>query len=339
MTLHNLPGCYARIVLLRPAVYLLLALAVSSVACGQAPPITGDTISPSTSNLPRFEVGLQMTQIRTYCVGTTDETCEIPSFALGLNGTWNVKRFLAIDANYVVTPSAGTGSTTAYGGRISELMAGVRVEARAKRYGYYIEAQPGYLRWSNVITGVNGRNPDSVFFDSGSVTHFISDVGLGVEFSPSSRIHVRGELADLIYRYSSQSWVNDFQPSVSVNYGLGKSLSWASPQYDDRNPFFTTLNDALLAGSALAISADAITTQRFIASGYREGDPLARPLVKYGWSGQVAASALELGAETLAMYRLHRIRHHWIERILPVGVATTHAVLAYNNTKISDKSP
>jgi hypothetical protein len=242
-----------------------------------------------------------MTQIRTYCVGTTDETCEIPSFALGLNGTWNVKRFLAIDANYVVTPSAGTGSTTAYGGRISELMAGVRVEARAKRYGYYIEAQPGYLRWSNVITGVNGRNPDSVFFDSGSVTHFISDVGLGVEFSPSSRIHVRGELADLIYRYSSQSWVNDFQPSVSVNYGLGKSLSWASPQYDDRNPFFTTLNDALLAGSALAISADAITTQRFIASGYREGDPLARPLVKYGWSGQVAASALELGAETLAM--------------------------------------
>jgi hypothetical protein len=117
------------------------------------------------------------------------------------------------------------------------------------------------------------------------------------------------------------------------------SLSWASPQYDDRNPFFTTLNDALLAGSALAISADAITTQRFIASGYREGDPLARPLVKYGWSGQVAASALELGAETLAMYGLHRIRHHWIERILPVGVATTHAVLAYNNTKISDKSP
>jgi ribosome biogenesis protein Nip4 len=44
-------------------------------------------------------------------------------------------------------------------------------------------------------------------------------------------------------------------------------------------------------------------------------------------------------AETLAMYGLHRIRHHWIERLLPVGVATTHAVLAYNNTKFSDKSP
>jgi hypothetical protein len=310
------------------------------MALGQAPPAAGNSVPPVIFGLPRFEVGLQTAQIRTYCVGTTDETCEIPSFALGLNGTWNFKRFLAIDANYVVTPSAGTVSTNVYGGRISELMAGVRMETRAKHYGYFVEAQPGYLRWHNVITGVSYPTPQTFAFDYGSVTHFISDVGLGVEYSPSSRIHIRGEMADLIYRYSSQSWVNDFQPSVSVSYGLGPSLHWASPVYDGaRHPFFTSLNDTLLAGSALAISADAITTQRFIARGYRESDPLARPLVRYGWSGQIAASSLELGAETLAMYGLHRIRHHWIERLLPVGEATTHAVLAYNNTKFSDRSP
>jgi hypothetical protein len=310
------------------------------MAFGQTPSAAGNSVSPVISGLPRFEVGLQTAQVRTYCVGTTDETCEIPSFALGLSGTWNVKRFLAIDANYVVTPSAGTASTNAYGGRISELMAGVRMEARAKHYGYFIEAQPGYLRWHNVITGVYNPTPDSFAFGFGSVTHFISDVGLGMEYSPSSRIHIRGELADLIYRYSSQSSVNDFQPSISISYGLGKSLSWASPgDAGARHPFFTPLNDTLLVGSGLAISADAITTQRFIARGHREGDPLARPLVKYGWSGQIAASSLELGAETFAMYGLNRIRHHWIERLLPVGVATTHAVLAYNNTKFSDKSP
>jgi hypothetical protein len=327
-------------VLLRPAVFLSLALAVSSMASGQASSAVGNSVSPVISGIPRFEVGLQTAQIRTYCVGTTDETCEIPSFAAGPSGTWNVRRFLAIDANYVVTPSAGTASSNNYGGRISELMAGVRLEARARHYGYFIEAQPGYLRWHNVITGVYYPTPQSFAFDFGSVTHFISDVGLGMEYSPSSRIHIRGELTDLIYRYSSQSWVNYFQPSISVSYGLGTSLHWASPVYDGaRHHFFTPLNDTLLAGSALAISADAITTQRFIARGRREGDPLARPLVKYGWSGQIAASVLELGAETLAMYGLHRIRHHWIERLLPVGVATTHAVLAYNNTRFSDKSP
>ena len=129
--------------LLRPAVFLSLALAVSSMAFGQAPPAAGNSVSPAISSLPRFEAGLQTAQIRTNCVGTTNETCEIPSFALGLSSTWNVKRFLAIDANYVTTPSAETASTNADGGRIFELLSGVRMEARAKHYGYFIEAQPG----------------------------------------------------------------------------------------------------------------------------------------------------------------------------------------------------
>ena len=339
MSLHNISRWYAPTMPLRRALCLSFALAVSSMAPGQAPPAAGNSDSPAISRLPRLEVGLQTTQIRTNCVGTTDETCDLPSFAVGPIATWNLKRFLAIDANYVVTPSAGTASTNAYGGRISELVAGVRLEARARHYGYFIEAQPGYLRWQHVITGVYYPTPQSFAFDFGSATHFITNVGPGVEYSPSSRIHIRGQLADLIYRYSSQSWVNDFQPSITVSYGLGRSLSWASPAYDTApHPFFTPLNDTLLAGSALAASADAITTQRFVARGYREGDPLARPLVKYGWSGQIAATSLELGAETLAMYGLHRIRQHWIERLLPVGVAATHAVLAYNNTKFSDKS-
>lgn len=249
-----------------------------------------------------------------------------------------MRRFLALDASYLVTPSSGSGSTNLYGGRISELLAGARVEARTKHYGFFLEAQSGYLRWSNVITAVYHPTPTSFAFDFGAETHFIGDVGPGVEYSPSSRVHIRGELTDLILHYTGPSWANDFQPSISVSYGLGPSRSWASPAYDGtRHPFFTPLNDVLLFGSALAISADAITTQRLIARGYREGDPLARPLVKYGWSGQVTASSLELGGETLGMYGLHRMGKHWIERLLPVGIAATHAVLAYNNTKVSDR--
>jgi hypothetical protein len=319
---------------------LSLALAVSSMIYGQARQVAGN-VPPVMSGFPRFELGLQTAQIRTNCVGTTDPTCELPSFALGPSGTWNIKRFIAIDASYLITPSAGEASTDAYGGRISELLAGIRLEARARHYGYFVEAQPGYLRWHKVITKVNYQPGFPPFtFDFGSVTHFIGEVGPGVEYSPSPRVHIRGELTDLIYRYSGQAWINYFQPSVGVSYGLGKSIPWTSPVYDGaRHPFFTPLNDILLTGSALAVSADAITTQRFVSHGYRERDPLARPLVKYGWSGQIAVSSLELGAETLGMYGLHRIGHLWLERPLPVGVASAHAVLAYNNTKVSGKPP
>lgn len=325
--------------LLRPIACLLLTVGMSLVVSGQTAHVAGDSVSPLPSGFQRFDFGLQAVQIRTNCVGTRATRCVIPSFALGPSGTWNAKRFLAIDASFVVTPSSGSGYTAGYGGRISEILAGARLEARAQHYGYFIGAQPGYLRWSKIVTGVYYPTPYSYAFDYGSETHFISDVGAGMEYSPTSRIHIRGGLTDLIYRYSRQSWINYFQPSITVSYGLGKSIPWNPPLYDSaRHPFLTPLNGVLLAGSALAISADAITTQRFIAHGQREEDPLARPLVKYGWSGQIAASSLELTGETFAVYGLHRIGHRWLERFLPIGVASTHAVLAYNNTKVSDKS-
>jgi hypothetical protein len=83
------------------------------------------------------------------------------------------------------------------------------------------------------------------------------------------------------------------------------------------------------------MTADAITTQRFISRGQIEGDPLARPLVKYGWSGQISLEALEAGAEISGMYGLHRIGKHWLERLVPMSISTAHAIFAYGNDRIS----
>ena len=95
--------------------------------------------------------------------------------------------------------------------------------------------------------------------------------------------------------------------------------------------FFDPTNIALLTVSVLGMTTDGITTQRGIAQGRGEGDPLARPLVKYGWSGQISIEALEIGVEIAGMYGLHRTGHHWIERAVPLGIALTHAILAYEN--------
>jgi len=85
----------------------------------------------------------------------------------------------------------------------------------------------------------------------------------------------------------------------------------------------------------LGITTDSNTIQRFISHGLVVRAPLARALVKYGWSGQVAASGLEMTGVVLGMYGLHRMHHRWIERLLPVGVGVTHGILAYNNATVS----
>jgi hypothetical protein len=81
------------------------------------------------------------------------------------------------------------------------------------------------------------------------------------------------------------------------------------------------------------MTADAITTQRFISRGKIESAPIARPFVKYGWSGQISIEALETGAEISAMYGLHRIRHHWLEKLIPISLSTAHAIFAYGSDR------
>lgn len=288
------------------------------------------------TGLRRYEIGIKTADIRTLCVGSNYD-CPVPSFAIGVGGAINFTPHLALDTDFLITPSDSISAADFYGGHASEFLTGIRGEIRARHYGFYLEAQPGMFRWSHVISQVIYPTPTTFAFKYGTSTHFVSSVGAGAEYSPSNRIHVRIEVADLIYRYSSEDWLNNLQPSVGVFYSLGKPISWNPPVYNPSKnpPFVSPVNLVLLTGSTLAMTADAITTQRFISHGDREGDPFARPLVKYGWSGEIAAMSIELSGETLTMYGLHRMGHPWIERMVPVCLAITHGIFAYNNTKLS----
>jgi hypothetical protein len=316
-------------------VTLSLIWAIAQLAHGQnarVPP-TADT------GLQRFEVGVQTADIRTGCIG--QRRCYLPSFGLGVGGTLNLSQHFALDSNYLITPSGNEGSTDVDGGRASELLAGARAEARGKHYGFFLKAQPGFFDWSHVITQVAVISPTRATFAFGHRTYFASDVGAGFEYSPAARIHIRAEFTDLVLRYSGGSWTNNFQPSAAVYYGLGRSLAWKPPIYDAKkaHPFDSPTNLVLIGGGLLASTADAITTQRFLAHGHREGVPFARPLVKYGWSGEIAFMSLEMSGEVAGMYGLHRLGQHWVERVVPVSLAITHGVFAYNNSKASSRPP
>ena len=294
----------------------------------------------SYAGLRRFEFGAETADIRTGCIGRPGE-CRIPSFGLGAVSSRILNSHFAVDADFLMTPAASQGATNVDGGRASEILGGIRAETRARHYGYFLTAKAGSFEWSRVITGVTTDPHGMIRLQEGPAVHFVSEVGAGFEYSPSSRVHIRGSVTDLIYRYSGQSWLNYLQPALGTYYGFGNPLAWRPPVYDvgRAHPFFDWGNGVLVTGALLANTADAITTQRWIAEGYEEGDPFARPLVKYGWSGQIVAMGLETTLEVLGMYGLHRLGRHWIERMVPAGIATAHGVFAYGNAEDPQHTP
>jgi hypothetical protein len=66
---------------------------------------------------------------------------------------------------------------------------------------------------------------------------------------------------------------------------------------------------------AAQITADAITTQIGLNRGFREVNPVLRPLVKKGTAGEAAATVLGFGAGLGAVYLLHATHHYRAERI------------------------
>jgi hypothetical protein len=308
-----------------------LALVARRPLPAQPPPPAPVPAAPEDTSLRRFELGLNTADVRTFCVGQKD--CYLPAFSVGAAAAFNASPHFAFDTSLNLTARAGPGSSDLAGGRALEFLAGVRGGIRARRYGYYLKAQPGLLYWSHVITQTVYSTPTTFSFLFGGRTRFVTDVGGGMEVSLTPRIRLRGEFTDLLMRYSKTSWLNDLQPAAGVCVGLGKSIDWKPPVYNPAaaHPFFDKPNILLLTVSVLGMTADGITTQRGIARGRGEGDPLARPLVKYGWSGQISIEALEIGVEVAGMYGLHRTGHHRIERAVPLGIALTHAILAYEN--------
>ena len=290
---------------------------------------------PSDTGLRRFELGIQTADVRTGCIGSA-VSCPLPSFALGAGGTMNLNQHFSLDANFLITPQSASYITNTFGGHASELLLGARAEVRARHYGFFLKAQPGYFSWSHLITGVAYPTPSNFVFSYGRRTYFGTDAGAGIEYSPSARIHLRGEVTELILHEGGSGWTNNLQPSAGIYYGLGKQIQWKPFVYEAKRAhrFGDAPNLFLLTVNVLAVTADAITTQRGLTQGDREGDPFARPLVKYGWSGEISAMALEIGAETLGMYGLHRLGQHRVERLVPVSLAVVHGIFAYNNTNV-----
>src|SRR2546427_10640055 len=87
------------------------------------------------------------------------------------------------------------------------------------------------------------------------------------------------------------------------------------PDAPSTRRFWSAENKIDLSIFAVQLTADAITTQRGLSEGFREVNPLIRPLVTRGVAGQATASALSFGAGLGTVYLLHVTHHYRAERI------------------------
>ena len=109
------------------------------------------------------------------------------------------------------------------------------------------------------------------------------------------------------------------------------SSSSALPDAPSQQPFWTVENNVNLGILAGLVAADAITTQRGLNEGFRETNPVMRPFVTRGSSGEAVGSALGFGAGMGTVYLLHHMHHYKAERITMRLMVCGEAAVVGNN--------
>jgi len=107
--------------------------------------------------------------------------------------------------------------------------------------------------------------------------------------------------------------------------------SSALPDAPSQRPFWTFENGVNVSILAGLVAVDAFTTQRGLNQGLREVNPIMRPFVTRGATGEAAGSALGFGAGTGIVYLLHRSHHYRAERITMRLIVAGEAGFVANN--------
>jgi len=106
-----------------------------------------------------------------------------------------------------------------------------------------------------------------------------------------------------------------------------------NPVPDAPNPqkFWSKENKIDFSIFAGQIAVDAITTQQGLNNGFREANPVMRPLVTRGVAGEAAASALGFGFGVGTTYLLHRTHHYKAERLAARTMLAVESGFVANN--------
>lgn len=146
---------------------------------------------------PKFEVAGEFTTLE-----RPDFTGRITDPGFGGRFTYNLNRVFSLEAAGYFFPKGC--SNCRQNGRVTEVLAGVKVGKRFESWGIFAKARPGFVSYSegdfDVVPTAGGFR-----IERNALNGFATDVGAVLEFYPSKRIVTRFDVGDTIIHIPSRT--------------------------------------------------------------------------------------------------------------------------------------
>lgn len=157
-------------------------------------------VHSQSQDVPKFEVAAEFSTLErdNFSGKTTD-----PGF--GGRFTYNINRVFSVEAAGYFFPKECFGCDRA--GRVTEVLAGVKVGKRFDNWGIFAKARPGVVHLSGfegIVTCLSLICPFPIEPFRANRNHFATDIGGVVEFYPSKRIVTRFDAGDTIIHFRQQ---------------------------------------------------------------------------------------------------------------------------------------
>jgi hypothetical protein len=210
-------------------VFTVLLTVSSGIACGQP---------AQPSPLSKFEVGAQVSVLGIKDANGLSDSFPRTEVGGGGRFTYNLKRYLALEAELNLFPRNFRKFTTNFtGGRMIEGLLGVKAGIRRNKFGVFGKFRPGFESsgGAEVPRFLNGDGPDRqnpFGFERVRATQFALDVGGVFEFYPTHRTIIRFDAGDTIVRYPGVEFtifpagsrvlqtVHTHKPQFSLGFGV-----------------------------------------------------------------------------------------------------------------------
>lgn len=154
-----------------------------------------------SQDVPKYEVGVEFTTLERDQFGSKKAEPGV-----GGRFTYNFNETFAFEAAGYLFPercfSCGNG------GRMHQIVAGVKAGKRFEKWGFFAKARPGVVSFSQGevdFIRLTPGGPLPILVDVNRSNHFAVDVGGVVEFYPSRRIVTRFDVGDTMIHFGRRT--------------------------------------------------------------------------------------------------------------------------------------
>jgi hypothetical protein len=150
-----------------------------------------------SENVPKYEIAAEFTALERANFG--ERTAEL---GLGARFTYNLNETFALEtAGYFFPDRCRT-----CGGRMTQVVAGVKAGKRFEKWGFFAKARPGVVSFSRGEFNPIRITPGfPVEFELNRVNSFAVDFGGVVEYYPSRRFVTRFDVGDTIVHFRERT--------------------------------------------------------------------------------------------------------------------------------------